>query len=289
MKVATVILLVAIVLASAVERAAAAPVETKKTWYLDCYFNKFVVYPGAITQQWEQTPTYSQLDQPTNALMRVVEKVRSDTNNQSLVILLRPGSVMLSRSIRSLVGFQYKNVFLDVLDTDELIKPGKLKLSHPEGRNTHLYFECCNNQIFHVDYSALHSQSKKLRDEMEQRFKNKYKEMLKALEAVVITNEYYTVNTSRLPVHLTELSRILGVRGEDCLALHRPASRFRSVLSKFVPKDASTVFLIRDDSFKVFRMARDVAESLGFQTGFELLARNEKLRFGEPGLGLPSY
>jgi hypothetical protein len=45
-------------------------------------------------------------------------------------------------------------------------------------------------------------------------------------------------------------------------------------------------FLVRDDSFNVFRKARQVADSLGLDTGWELLGVGEPIKFGEGGTAI---
>jgi hypothetical protein len=44
--------------------------------------------------------------------------------------------------------------------------------------------------------------------------------------------------------------------------------------------------LVRDDSFNVFRKARQVADSLGLDTGWELLGIDEQINFGEGGIAI---
>jgi hypothetical protein len=46
--------------------------------------------------------------------------------------------------------------------------------------------------------------------------------------------------------------------------------------------------LVRDDSFNVFREAREVAYRRGYEAGWELLGADEPIKFGAGGVAIPS-
>lgn len=81
-----------------------------------------------------------------------------------------------------------------------------------------------------------------------------------------------------------------GVRGENAKQIKAPTSRFQNVLLS-LDKEARYIafyiaFLVRDDSFDVFRAARLEADRLGFDIGWKLLGEGEPIKFGAGGTGV---
>jgi hypothetical protein len=65
-----------------------------------------------------------------------------------------------------------------------------------------------------------------------------------------------------------------------------PNSKFQAILSQLVKSNQYIAFLVRDDSFTIFRKARQVADAAGFDTGWELLGIDEPIKFGEGGTAI---
>lgn len=68
--------------------------------------------------------------------------------------------------------------------------------------------------------------------------------------------------------------------------LENPNSNFQAILSQLVRSNQYIAFLVRDDSFNIFRKARQVADTAGFDTGWELLGIDEPIKFGEGGTAI---
>jgi hypothetical protein len=63
-------------------------------------------------------------------------------------------------------------------------------------------------------------------------------------------------------------------------------SQFQAILSQLSKTNQYVAFLVRDDSFSVFRKARQIADEAGFETGWELLGIDEPIKFGEGGTAI---
>ncbi|MBE9117401.1 hypothetical protein IQ249_15990 [Lusitaniella coriacea LEGE 07157] len=71
--------------------------------------------------------------------------------------------------------------------------------------------------------------------------------------------------------------------GESPQDLQQTNSDFQQVLKKLNPKNDYLAFIVRPDSFKVFREARKLAWSEGFDVGWEPMPRDRAIIFGTGG------
>ena len=78
----------------------------------------------------------------------------------------------------------------------------------------------------------------------------------------------------------------VGVSGESTGDLQNASSKYQSVLSVLDKDKQYIAFLVRDDSFDVFRKARQIADGMGLDTGWELLGIDEPIKFGEGGAAI---
>ena len=63
-------------------------------------------------------------------------------------------------------------------------------------------------------------------------------------------------------------------------------SKFHAALRALNKESQYAVFLVRDDSFQVFRIARLEADHAGFDIGWELLGIDEPIKFGAGGTSI---
>lgn len=70
--------------------------------------------------------------------------------------------------------------------------------------------------------------------------------------------------------------------GETIAALHGPKSEYTDLLGSLDPKEHFVFFIVRNDSFEVFRAARRMARQRGLATGWHPHPVGEPLRF-QPG------
>jgi hypothetical protein len=106
---------------------------------------------------------------------------------------------------------------------------------------------------------------------------------LKAIQARDVGNAYYKVDPRYLLVGQMGLERRADVSGEKAADLASPNSKYQAVLTLLGKDKQYIAFLVRDDSFKVSRKAREVADNLGLDTGWELLGIDEPIKFGAGG------
>ncbi len=150
-----------------------------------------------------------------------------------------------------------------------------------------IFFECRTNQLFYVDYAGLDDQVEQLMSTLNPGVRGgDIESFLKAIQGKEVGNEYYKVDPRYLLVGKVGLEARPGVPGETMEEMQYPNSKFQAILSQLVKSNQYIAFLVRDDSFTIFRKARQVADAAGFDTGWELLGIDEPIKFGEGGTAI---
>jgi hypothetical protein len=151
-----------------------------------------------------------------------------------------------------------------------------------------MFFECRTNQLFFVDKAGLDDQVEKLMSTLNPGIRGgDLESFLKVVQGQEVGNAYYKVDARYLLVGRMGLEPRIGVPGETMTDLENPnTSKFQAILSQLNKSNQYVAFLVRDDSFNVFRKARRLADEAGFETGWELLGIDEPIKFGEGGTAI---
>lgn len=146
-----------------------------------------------------------------------------------------------------------------------------------------VFFECRHNEIFSIDKAELDDQVASLLDSVSPGVRGgDLAAFLKAVQWRMVTNQYYRVNPSYLLTGMIALEP-RDVAGESFEHIDRPNGMFQTALMRLDKKRKYIAFVVRDDSFPVFRKARQIADKHGFDTGWELLGESEPIKFGSGG------
>jgi hypothetical protein len=147
-----------------------------------------------------------------------------------------------------------------------------------------VFFECRSNEVFAVDLGRLQEQVADALTKVDPTVKSgDMSQMIKVLGSRQITNEYYRVNANYLLTGMVALDPRPDAPGETLEKVKQPDGKYQFILSRLDPKKQYVAFLVRDDSFGVFRQARYFADKAGFDVGWELLAIDEPIKFGAGG------
>ncbi|MGD1018864.1 MAG: hypothetical protein ABSA12_06040 [Verrucomicrobiia bacterium] len=150
-----------------------------------------------------------------------------------------------------------------------------------------VFFECRTNELFFVDKAGLDDQVEKLMSTLNPGIRGgDLESFLKAIQGQEVGNAYYKVDPRYLLVGQIGLEARPGVAGETISGLADQNSKFQAILSQLDKSRQYIAFLVRDDSFTMFRKARQVADEAGFETGWELLGIDEPIKFGEGGTAI---
>jgi hypothetical protein len=147
-----------------------------------------------------------------------------------------------------------------------------------------VFFECRNNELFNIDKARLDDQVADLLNSVNPGVRGgDLTGFLKAIQGRQVTNQYYKVNPSYLLTAIMALEPRPEAPGENLDDVDRTNGKYQYVLQQLDPKKQYVAFLVRDDSFQMFRKARQVADKHGFDTGWELLGIDEPIKFGAGG------
>ena len=151
-----------------------------------------------------------------------------------------------------------------------------------------VFFECRTNQLFFVDKAGLDDQVENLMSRLNPGVRGgDLGSFLKAVQGQEVGNAYYKVDARFLLVGQMGLEARPGVPGETLTDLENANNgKFQAILSQLNNTNQYIAFLVRDDSFNVFRKARQIADEAGFDTGWELLGIDEPIKFGEGGTAI---
>lgn len=152
---------------------------------------------------------------------------------------------------------------------------------------TPVFFECRGEEVFYINKDELDTQVARRLSQLNPGVRSgDLAQFLKAIQGEEIGSEHYLVDPKYLLVGVMALDPRPGVRGENAKQIKAPTSRFQNVLLSLDKEARYIAFLVRDDSFDVFRAARLEADRLGFDIGWELLGEGEPIKFGAGGTGV---
>ncbi len=152
----------------------------------------------------------------------------------------------------------------------------------PPKATTRVIFECSRERIFRLDDATLRTASQEFasRYVAEQARTITPAERQRLFERSDVGNELYRVRIpdARSPSLSLELRD--GAAGEDSLQILEPTSAYRAELAKISPKTHWIFFIVRNDSFEMFRGARQIAVEQGFAVGWDPKQAGAPLVFG---------
>jgi hypothetical protein len=150
-----------------------------------------------------------------------------------------------------------------------------------------IFFECRDDHLFFVDKAGLDEQVEGLMSKLNPGIRGgDLGSFQNSIQGQEVGNLYYKVDPRYLLVGRMSLEPRTGDTGEAVSELGNPDSKFEAMLTLLDKDKQYIAFLVRDDSFNVFRKARQVADSLGLDTGWELLGVGEPIKFGEGGTAI---
>ena len=245
-----------------------------------------------ILRQTGEHVTWDQLQQPGNPFEKLLDRIATNKTKQYLALLVRPGSRQFFRTARKTAMDRSIDVGYDVDEPIGSPMPKRSRFGFPPedqaGDKKPVFFECRSNQVFFIDRDGLEKQVKQSLATLEP---GKMAEGPAAFARIVtneVGNKTYKVLLGYLLNFTVALEPKLGVMGDGPDQLKLPDCRYRVVLSKFNEQTHFVIFLVRDDSFPVFRKVRGITEKNRFEIYWELLAPDELIKFATGGALVPA-
>lgn len=149
-----------------------------------------------------------------------------------------------------------------------------------------IFIEARNNQLFRIPVGELQDRvDAAVRNISRETGGRSAERLLGMMQELDIRTEQYQVDLTYFMVGQFGVVPIAGVQGYELNNWRQETSRdwFGSILSGIDPEEEFLAFLVRDDSFEVFKIARHLAWVAKVEVAWDLLSMRETIRFGMLG------
>ncbi len=152
-------------------------------------------------------------------------------------------------------------------------------------RKASVFIECRNNELFEVPVADLRRQVSDVMEQIRVRAGGAGDSMLKELMRAQVGNDAYRVDLTYALMGQFALQPVPTTKGYwlDDEARETPSDWYGRLLTGIDRKREIISFIVRDDSFDVFKRARALARSQGIEVSYELLGVNDPIKFGLGG------
>jgi hypothetical protein len=152
----------------------------------------------------------------------------------------------------------------------------------PPKATTRVIFECSRERIFRLDDQALHTISREFasRYVTEQARTITPIERQRLFERSDVGNDAYRVRIPDVRSSSLQLELRENAAGENSLQILEPNSAYQAELARLSPATHWVFFIVRNDSFEMFRGARKIALERGLSVGWDPKERDAPLIFG---------
>ena len=145
-----------------------------------------------------------------------------------------------------------------------------------------IFIEARNGELFRVPLEDLREMSNNALKDIAQKAKGSQVNMLNMINEAKVQNDIYSVDLTyalmgQIAIRPVQTSK--GYKLDDYEA-ETATDWFRSILDGMDAEQEMITFLVRDDSFQVFKYARALAWLQRIQVSYELLAVDEPIKFG---------
>ena len=155
-----------------------------------------------------------------------------------------------------------------------------------------VYFECtAEGEFFPVPYNELIEASRRSLNTAATKAGTDTISFLKVLSKPKFDNPYYNLDTGYLAAGYAAIDRkedVAGERFEENIDVDKKNTWLHSRLLALDPSTQMLTFIVRssDESILAFKKARVVGWVEGFEVGYDLLERDEAIKFGLGGRGV---
>ena len=185
-----------------------------------------------------------------------------------------------------LVGVLVLIIILTGIDASQI----KVLINTPmeyESDKRPVFIECRNNQLFLIPLEEINKVADDKLREIAGKKHISTKEIYRlASETKSAKTDHYWVDLTYSLIGQTVLNPIDGQPGYDLAKQYKEKGEetssdwFGSIIAKFNKEDQMLSFIVRDDSFKVFKIARALAWMERIDVSYELLPSGEQIKFG---------
>ncbi len=149
-----------------------------------------------------------------------------------------------------------------------------------------IYIEARNNQLFRVPVTELQAEVDTAMRRLSDEAVGNMDRLLILMQDLDLQYGGYMVDLSYFLMGQFGVLPLAGTEGYALRdwSLETGRDWYGSILENLDPEEEFLSFIVRDDSFEVFKVARHLAWMAEVDVGYELLSWDEPIRFGVTGL-----
>lgn len=188
-----------------------------------------------------------------------------------------------------LVGVLVLIIILTSIDASQT----KVLIPTPMSQKTDkklLFVECRNEQLFRIPLEDMQNQIEQEFVRLDSTLSGDPNEMKEALKNLSFQTDDYVIDSSYALVGQIAITPLPDRQGDDLSGVNMQAIEgvvipgwYGEMLNEAEPESDIITFLVRDDSFRVFKKARALAWVKKIQVAYELLSVNDPIIFGLGG------
>jgi biopolymer transport protein ExbD len=184
-----------------------------------------------------------------------------------------------------LVGILVLIIILTGIDAAQIkvLVPTPMQNTDFDGRP--IFIEARNNELFRVPLAELQEMSRAALKDIALKAQGSQIKMLSMISESQVKTDIYSVDLTYALMGQIAIRPIPTSKGYKLVDYEKEkADRwFGSILAKMDNEQEMLTFLVRDDSFEVFKLARGLAWLKKIEVSYELMAPNEVIKFGVTG------
>ena len=148
-----------------------------------------------------------------------------------------------------------------------------------------IFIECRGNRMFHIPIEEINERANEELRNQARLVKGDTRKLMERLATASVETDSYLVDLTYALLAQFALKPKYGAPGYELADIKQegPQDWFGAILSKVNPEEEMVTFLVRDDSFEVFKKARALAWVQQIKCSYELLDERDPLKFGLGG------
>ncbi len=145
-----------------------------------------------------------------------------------------------------------------------------------------IFVEARNNQLFLIPVDELQEMADNAVQELSRAAGGNPERMLAGIQTIDAATDAHRLDLSYFMVGQIGIMPVEGAQGYALRDWANETSRdwFGQILAAMDPEQDMLAFMVRDDSFEVFKLARHLAWLSNVDVAYELLSMREPIRFG---------
>lgn len=172
--------------------------------------------------------------------------------------------------------FMVMVIVIDLALRTPKVRPTPLALATT---NQPIYVECRGNQIYFIDRVEITEAMRAASRDIRARALSGEEGAMELAMSKDVGNDVYRLDNSFMMMGVIALIPRPDVPGMQPPTKEQPDGAFSRLVKTLNTNMHYLVYLVRDDSFEAFRLARDYGARNGFLTGWEYLGRDEPITF----------